>query len=47
VHRRVCGRVVRVVVDPVARAVTQLVVQPENWPGLGRLVPLELVDGAA
>ena len=28
----VCGKVTRVVVDPVARTVTQLVVQPGNWP---------------
>ena len=41
-----CGKVVRVVVDPVARAVTHLVVQPKHWPGLGRLVPLDLVDAA-
>jgi sporulation protein YlmC with PRC-barrel domain len=42
----VCGKLVRVVVDPVVRAVTQLVVQPRHWPGLGRLVPLDLVDVA-
>ena len=42
----ICGKVVRVVVDPVARAVTHLVVQPRHWPGLGRLVPLDLVDAA-
>jgi sporulation protein YlmC with PRC-barrel domain len=42
----VCGKVIRVVVDPVARAVTHLVVQPRHWPGLGRLVPLDLVDAA-
>ena len=42
----VCGKVIRVVVDPVARAVTHLVVQPRRWPGLGRLVPLDLVDAA-
>ena len=42
----VCGKVTRVVVDPVARAVTHLVVQPRHWPGLGRLVPLGLVDAA-
>jgi sporulation protein YlmC with PRC-barrel domain len=42
----VCGKVTRVVVDPVARVVTYLVVQPRNWPGLGRLVPLNLVDTA-
>ena len=42
----VCGKVIRVVVDPVARAVTDLVVRPRHWPGLGRLVPLNLVDAA-
>ena len=42
----VCGKVVRVVVDPVARAVTHLVVQPGHWAGLGRLVPLDLVAAA-
>jgi sporulation protein YlmC with PRC-barrel domain len=42
----VCGEVTRVVVDPVARAITHLVVQPRHWPGLGRLVPLDLVDAA-
>lgn len=42
----VCGKVVRVIVDPVARAVAHLLVQPRNWPGLGRLVPLDLVDAA-
>jgi hypothetical protein len=42
----ICGKVIRVVVDPVARAVTHLVVQPRHWPGLGRLVPLDLVDAA-
>jgi sporulation protein YlmC with PRC-barrel domain len=41
-----CGKVIRVVVDPVARAVTHLLVQPRHWPGLGRLVPLDLVDAA-
>ncbi len=40
----VCGRVTRVVVDPVAQAVTHLVVEPEHRQGLGRLVPLDLVD---
>jgi sporulation protein YlmC with PRC-barrel domain len=39
-----CGKVSRVVVDPVARAVTHLVVEPRHWDGLGRLVPLALVD---
>jgi len=41
---RVCGEVSRVVVDPVARAVTHLVVEPKHRRGVGRLVPLELVD---
>jgi len=39
-----CGSVTRVVVDPVARSVTHLVVEPRERVGLGRLVPLELVD---
>ena len=39
-----CGEVSRVVVDPVARAVTHLVVEPKGRQGLGRLVPLDLVD---
>lgn len=39
-----CGEVKRVVVDPVARAVTHLVVEPAHRAGLGRLVPLDLVD---
>jgi sporulation protein YlmC with PRC-barrel domain len=40
----VCGEVIRVVVDPVARVVTHLVVEPKGRRGLGRLVPLSLVD---
>ncbi len=40
----VCGKVIRVVVDPVARAVTHLVVEPKHRQGLGRLVPLDLVE---
>ncbi|HEV3265302.1 MAG TPA: PRC-barrel domain-containing protein [Acidimicrobiales bacterium] len=43
----VCGEVSRVVVDPVARAVTHLVVEPEHRQGLGRLVPLNLVVDAS
>ena len=42
----VCGEVSRVVVDPVARTVTHLVVEPKGRQGLGRLVPLDLVDAA-
>ena len=40
----VCGRVTRVVVDPVARAVTHLVVEPKHRHDCGRLVPLDIVD---
>ena len=40
----VCGEVTRVVVDPVAHAVTHLVVEQAGRQGLGRLVPLDLVD---
>jgi hypothetical protein len=32
------------VVDPVARALTHLVIEPEHRSGLGRLVPLEMVE---
>jgi len=40
----VCGKVTRVVVDPVARAVTHLVVEPKHRYDPGRLVPLDLID---
>ena len=39
-----CGEVSRVVIDPIARAVTHLVVEPKDRRGLGRLVPLDLVE---
>lgn len=39
-----CGEVRRVVVDPVARTLTHVVVEPTHRAGLGRLVPLDLVD---
>jgi len=42
----VCGELVRVVVDPVARTVTHLVIQPTDRLELARLVPLDLVDDA-
>lgn len=42
-----CGKLRRVVVDPVARAVTHLVVEPKDREGLARLVPLDLVDAMA
>jgi sporulation protein YlmC with PRC-barrel domain len=40
----VCGEVSRVVIDPVAGELTHLVVEPKGRQGLGRLVPLDLVD---
>lgn len=43
----VCGELKRVVVDPVARALTHLVVKPRHRRGAGHLVPIELVDSAA
>lgn len=41
------GQVRCLVVDPAARTVTHLVVEPEGRVGLARLVPLEIVDAAA
>lgn len=43
----VCGVVSRVVVDPVARVLTHLVVEPKHRQGLGRLVPVDLAEPAA
>ena len=40
----VCGELTRVVVDPVARTLTHLVVEPKHRRGMGRLVPIDLVD---
>jgi sporulation protein YlmC with PRC-barrel domain len=40
----VCGEVTRVVVDPVAEALTHLVIDPKHSRQVGRLVPLDLVD---
>ncbi|HEU5429158.1 MAG TPA: PRC-barrel domain-containing protein [Actinocrinis sp.] len=42
-----CGRLTRVVVDPVARTLTHLVVEPDSQRGTGRLVPLDLVDSGS
>ena len=36
----VCGELKRVVVDPVARALTHLVVKPRHGRGTGHLVPI-------
>jgi sporulation protein YlmC with PRC-barrel domain len=41
------GTLRRVIVDPVAQAVTYLAVEPEHGRAHGRLVPLDLVDAAA
>jgi sporulation protein YlmC with PRC-barrel domain len=43
----VCGELARVVVDPVARALTHLVVEAKHRRGTGRLVPIELVESTA
>jgi hypothetical protein len=40
----VCGDLTRVVVDPVARVLTHLVVEPKHSRGKGRLVPIALVS---
>jgi sporulation protein YlmC with PRC-barrel domain len=39
-----CGELERVIVDPVMQALTHLVVAPKHHRGLGRLVPVELVE---
>jgi len=38
-----CGQLRRVVVDPIARALTHLVVEEKHRQGTGRLVPIDLV----
>lgn len=40
----VCGELSRVIIDPVAKALTHLVVAPRHHDGLGQLVPIELVE---
>ena len=40
----VCGRLSRVVVDPVAKVLTHLAVEPEHRSGLARLVPVDLAE---
>ena len=42
-----CGTLKRVVIDPVARELTHLIVGPEHPPDVARLVPIDLVDPAA
>ncbi len=41
------GEVTRIIVDPVARTVTHLVIEPKHRRHDGRLVPVELVDTVA
>jgi hypothetical protein len=41
-----CGELTRVVIDPVARALTHLVVAPFPDSARGRLVPIELVESS-
>jgi sporulation protein YlmC with PRC-barrel domain len=38
------GELADVVIDPVKRTITHLVVKPHHHPGLARLIPVELVD---
>jgi sporulation protein YlmC with PRC-barrel domain len=42
-----CGELTRVVLDPVAKKVTHLVIQPTHGESPARLVPLSLVDATA
>ena len=42
-----CGKLRRVVVDPVARALTHLVVEPKHGRERGRLVPIDLAASTA
>ena len=41
-----CGHLTRVIVDPVARALTHLVIRPPLGQGLDRLVSIELAEAA-
>jgi sporulation protein YlmC with PRC-barrel domain len=43
----ICGDLKFLVVDPIARALTHLVVEAKHRPGMGHLVPIDLVDSAA
>ena len=42
-----CGELRRVVVDPVARVLTHLVVEEKHRPGTGHLVPIDLVSSSS
>jgi sporulation protein YlmC with PRC-barrel domain len=41
------GTVSRLIIDPATETVTHLVIQPKHQLGMGRLVPLDLVDTTA
>lgn len=41
-----CGELARVVMDPVARTLTHIIVEPKHRQGQGRLVPIGLVDSS-
>jgi len=41
-----CGELRRVVVDPIARVITHLVVEEKHRQGTGHLVPIDLVDSS-
>ncbi len=41
------GKVSRVIIDPASETVTHLVIEPKHRLGVGRLVPLDLVDTTA
>jgi PRC-barrel domain len=41
-----CGEVTGMIIDPAARMITHLVVEPKHRRQPGRLVPLELIDSA-
>lgn len=43
----ISGDLRRIVVDPVDHTVTHLVVEPKHGPGMGRLVPIDLVKSSA
>jgi hypothetical protein len=42
-----CGEVIRTILDPAARTVTHLVIEPRHHSEGGRLVPVELIEAAA
>jgi sporulation protein YlmC with PRC-barrel domain len=43
-HDGACGKLSGVIIDPIAGALTHLVVTPPHHDGWGRLVPIELVE---